>query len=344
VSTRLKVKPKRVLLLAHEDLLPPESIEGLSEKEIAPFSTEWDVFSTLKEMGHDVHTVGVHDELAPLRRAIEYLKPDVVFNLLEEFHDKAIFDTHVVGYLELLKVPYTGCNPRGLLIARDKALSKKVLGYHRIRTPKFFVSQRKHKVRKPKALEYPLIVKTLVLEGSEGIAQASVVHDDKELVERVKFVHEKLLVDAIVEQYIDGRELYSAVLGNGKLIVLPTWEIVLDKLPDDSYRIATRKVKWDLDYQEKHGIELAMARDLPVSVERELPRLSRRICRTLGIDGYCRIDFRLSKDGQLYFLEANPNPDIADYEEFASAAKAAGLSYEELLDRILQMAIKRATP
>jgi len=338
------IKPKRILILAHEDLLPPESIEGLSEKEVAPFQTEWDVYSTLKGMGHDVHTVGVHDDLAPLRRAIEYLKPDVVFNLLEEFHDKAIYDTHVVGYLELLKVPYTGCNARGLLIARDKALSKKVLGYHRIRSPKFFVAQRHHKVRKPKALDYPLIVKTLVLEGSEGIAQASVVHDDKELIERVKFVHEKLLVDAIVEQYIDGRELYSAVLGNGKLTVLPTWEIVLDKLPEESYRIATRKAKWDVDYQKKHGIELTRARELTEAVERQIASISRRICRRLGIDGYCRIDFRLAKDGQLFFLEANPNPDIADDGEFVGAAKAAGMSYDALLERILQMALKRAGP
>jgi len=286
--------------------------------------------------------VGLSDELAPLRTAIDEFEPHVVFNLLEEFRGEAIFDAHVVGYLELKHTPYTGCNPRGLLLARDKALSKKVLAYHRIRVPRFRVFPRYRKIRRPKQLEFPLIVKSLIEEGSYGIAQASVVHNDKALEERVAFIHDKILTDAVVEQYIPGRELYVAVLGNHRLQVLPTWEIFLDHLPEDAARIATRKVKWDLEYQDKYKVRIGRAKDLPEELERRIARLSRRICRRLGTDGCVRIDFRLDEEGQLYFLEANPNPDIAEDEEFASAAEAAGIDYLQLLQKIVSLGIRRA--
>ena len=286
--------------------------------------------------------VGLTDELAPLRTAIEEFKPHVVFNLLEEFGGEAIFDAHVVGYLELQRTPYTGCNPRGLWLARDKALSKKVLTYHRIRVPRFRVFPRYRKIRRPKQLEFPLIVKSLIEEGSYGIAQASVVHNDKALEERVAFIHEKILTDAVVEQYISGRELYVSVLGNHRLHVLPTWEIFLDQLPDDASKIATRKVKWDLEYQEKYKVRIGRAKGLSDEMERRIARLSRRICRRLGTDGCVRIDFRLDDSGRLYFLEANPNPDIAEEEEFASAAKAAGIGYLGLLQKIVNLGIRRA--
>ena len=296
----------------------------------------------LRALGHEVRLVGLSDELAPLRTAIDEFEPHVVFNLLEEFRGEAIFDAHVVGYLELKHTPYTGCNPRGLLLARDKALSKKVLAYHRIRVPRFRVFPRYRKIRRPKQLEFPLIVKSLIEEGSYGIAQASVVHNDKALEERVTFIHDKILTDAVVEQYIPGRELYVAVLGNHRLQVLPTWEIFLDDLPEDAPRIATRKVKWDLEYQDKYKVRIGRAKDLPEELERRIARLSRRICRRLGTDGCVRIDFRLDDEGDLYFLEANPNPDIAEDEEFASAAEAAGIDYLQLLHKIVSLGIRRA--
>ena len=316
------LKPRRIIVLVHKSLIPPEDIGDLTDEQIAPFKTEFEVRKGLRALGHEVVMVGLSDELAPLRTAIEELKPHVVFNLLEEFDGEAIFDAHVVGYLELQRTPYTGCNPRGLLLARDKALSKKVLAYHRIRVPRFRVFPRYRKIKRPQQLEFPLIVKSLIEEGSYGIAQASVVHNDKALEERVSFIHEKILTDAVVEQYIDGREFYVSVLGNHRLQVLPTWEIFLDQLPDDAAKIATRKVKWDLEYQQKHGVRIGRAKGLPEEMERRFARLSRRICRRLGTDGAVRIDFRLDESGALYFLEANPNPDIGEFEEFAGAAKA----------------------
>ncbi len=339
-----RLTPKRVVLLTHESLLPPDSIRGLDDKKIAEVQTEWDVYSTLKRRGHDVVKVGLYDELVPLRRAIREHQPHVVFNLLEEFHEQVIYDAHVVGYLELLKQAYTGCNPRGLVIARDKALSKKILTFHRIKSPRFHVYPRHRghkKIRLPKEMSYPAIAKSLVHEGSEGIAQASVVHDDAELTERVGFVHDKLLSDAIVEQYVEGRELYVSVLGNHRLQVFPTWEIVMEGMPEESYPIATRKVKWDEGYQKKHKIRWGKARNLDEKMERDVARAARRICQRLGVDGYCRIDFRLTEAGELFFLEANPNPDIASSGEFAASAKAGERAYADLLDRIVQLGIRR---
>jgi D-alanine-D-alanine ligase len=336
------IKRRRIIVLVHESLIPPEDLSDLSDEQVAPFKTELEVRKGLRMLGHDITMVGLSDELAPLRKAIEEFKPHVVFNLLEEFDGEAIFDAHVVGYLELQRAAYTGCNPRGLLLARDKALSKKVLAYHRIQVPKFRVFPRYRKIKRPPRLEFPLIVKSLIEEGSYGIAQASVVHSDKALEERVSFIHEKIRTDAVVEQYIEGRELYVSVLGNHRLQVLPTWEIFLDKLPDDAAKIATRNVKWNLEYQQKHGVRIGRAKGLSDELERRIARLSRRICRRLGTDGCVRIDFRLDEAGGLYFLEANPNPDIGEFEEFAGAAKAAGMSYPELLQKIVNLGIRRA--
>lgn len=337
-------KKLKVILLAHETLVPPEGLDKMTKEERArsPFRTEYDVLRGLRKLGHEVQVVGLSDELRPLRKAIDEFQPDIVFNLMEEFRDQAIFDSHVVAYLELKQTPYTGCNPRGLVLARDKALAKKVLSYHRIRLPRFAVFPRYRKARRPKALEFPLIVKSLIEEGSYGIAQASVVTNDKALEERVAFIHENIRTDAVVEQFIDGRELYAAVLGNHRLRVLPTWELFLDKLPEDQHKIASRAAKWDPDYQEKHSIRLGRAKNLSDELERHISRVTRRVCRRLGTDGYVRVDYRLSESGELYFLEANPNPDIADGDELAGAAALAGLKYRPLLQKILNLGIQRA--
>jgi D-alanine-D-alanine ligase len=330
----------RVLILVHRDLVPPETLEGLTPAEIDEIRTEDDVIVALQELGHDVRVLGLYDELGPLRDALAEFRPQVVFNLLEEFHGSVLFDYHVAAYLELHRVAFTGCNSRGLLIARDKALSKKILQYHRVKAPPFATFERGRKIRRPRSLDFPLIVKSQVFEASEGIAQASVVHGDAELEERVRFVHERVGSDAIAERYVEGRELYSAVIGNRRLEVMPTWELFLEGMPTGATRIATRKVKWDSDYRAKHGIRIGPA-SLDDALARKIARTSRRLSRALGLDGYVRIDYRLSAEGDLYFLEANPNPDIAKGDEFASACEARGMSYHQVLTRILHLARRR---
>jgi D-alanine-D-alanine ligase len=234
---------------------------------------------------------------------------------------------------------YTGCNPRGLIFARDKSLTKKILAYHRIRVPEFVVFPRQHKVKRPRRLGFPLIVKSLVEEASLGIAQASVVESDEKLVERVAFIHDSIKTDALVETYIPGRELYVGVLGNDRLLVLPVWELIFNNPPANAPLIATRRVKWDLAYQKKIGLESRAAKDLPENVEKTIAKLSKRIYQTLGLSGYARLDYRLSPEGDLYLLEANPNPQIACGEDFADSALAAGISYEQLLQKILTLGL-----
>jgi D-alanine-D-alanine ligase len=335
------MKPLRVLVLVDPELIPPDSSEGYTELEINEWKTEYDVVSTLRGAGHEVRALGVHDELKPIRDEIEGWKPHVVFTLLEQFHGEVIYDQNVASYLELMRIAYTGCNPRGLMLARGKDLSKTLVHYHRIPIPAFVVFPMGRKVRRPARLALPLIVKSLSEDASYGISQASVVDTDEKLVERVAFIHERIGTAAIAEQYIEGREIYVGVIGNEKLKVLPVWELSFGSMAQGAWHIATEKVKHDPNYQERRGILHGPAKDLAPELCARIQRVAKRIYRTLQLDGYARIDFRLSNDGIPYFLEANPNPEIAESQEFAAAARHDGISYPDLLDRILSLGIKR---
>jgi D-alanine-D-alanine ligase len=337
------MRPLRVLVLMHPDLIPPESSKGRSQEEINVWKTEYDVVSTLRKAGHDVKPLGVLDELKPIRDEVETWKPDVVLTLLEEFQGEAIYDQNVASFLELMRVPYTGCNPRGLMLARGKDLSKTLVHYHRIPVPAFAVFPMRRKVRRPARLQLPLIVKSLNEDGSYGISQASVVDSDDKLAERVNFIHERVGTPAIAEQYIEGREIYVGVIGNDRLRVLPVWELTFGNMAEGDWPIATEKVKHDHSYQERRKILHGPAKDLSPELVVRIQSTAKRIYRTLELDGYARIDFRLATDGTPYFLEANPNPEIAESEEFAAAAKHDGIKYRELLHRILALGMQRAT-
>jgi len=331
------VKKLRALVLVHSTLVPPDSLIGATEKEIDEWRTEYDVITNLRAAGHEVLPLGLSDSLSELRRAISAWKPDIVFNLLEEFDGIVTYDQHVVAFLELMRQPYTGCNPRGMLLSRDKVLSKQLLSYHRIPTPQFALFPRRKKTRIPKKLNFPLFVKSSTEDASLGIAHASVVSDEKQLLERIEFVHEQTHSDALVEEYIEGRELYVGVIGNDRLQVLPGWEMKFGSLPENLPAIATRKVKWDRRYQEKYGITTAAAANMPEGTAARLEQLSKRIFRALHLTGYARMDFRLRSDGSLYVLEANANPNISMAEDFAQSALTAGMRYRDVLNRILQL-------
>ena len=326
-----------MVLLTHE-LMPPEVIPEGVEKEKQPWRTEYDVITALKSMGHEVYPVGLQSDLAVIANAREQHKPHVAFNLLEEFDGHALFDQHVVSYLELLKQPYTGCNPRGLTLAHDKALTKKILSFHRIAVPGFGVFPKGQKVVRPTRLKFPLLVKSVIEEGSVGISQASVVHDDEKLAERVEFIHRTTESHAIAEQYIEGREIYVSVIGNKRLQTYTPWELVIKNLPEGSLNIATGRLKWNPDYQRKVGLVTKPA-DLSEELQRNLESISKRIYRHLNLSGYARMDYRLSNNGQFYLLEANPNPQIARNEDFADSAAHCGLSYCQLLQKILTLAV-----
>jgi D-alanine-D-alanine ligase len=337
VTRAAAAQPLRILLLTDQGLVPDRPRSKLKGRERELKKTEYDVLAALKRLKHDVTCVGLGDDLSTLARALRRAKPHVTFTLVEELKGLPYFDQHVVSYLQLRKQKYTGCNPRGLMIARDKALTKQVLTYHRIPVPRFAVIPQRKKMVIPKRLRFPLFVKPLTVEGSEGISNASLVRDADKLRERVAFIHEKVQSSALVEEFIEGRELYVGVFGNELLTALPPWELTMRKIPDGSPLIATDKAKWDPKHQKKVGLVTG-----PAQLKRELAgnleRLSKRIYRLLGLNGYARLDYRMTKAGVFHLLEANPNPQIARDEDFARSAKHANIDYEDLLQKLVTLA------
>jgi D-alanine-D-alanine ligase len=323
-------------MLADERLLPKGDLDQLSEKQRELRKTEFDVLNGLQALGHEVWPIGISDDLAAIRGAIDAHKPHVAFNLVEEFDGIGQYDQHVVSYLELRNQPYTGCNPRGLMLARDKAITKKILAYDGLAVPDFAVFPLRHRVKRPTSLTFPLFVKSLTEEGSAGISNASIVYDDAKLEERVEFIHRTINSPAIVEQYIEGREIYVGLIGNDRPLTLPPWEFSFAGADSDRPLIATDRAKWDPQYQRQMGLKTGPAK-LSKKMAAKLASLSRQIYRLLGMSGYARMDFRVTEDEQAFLLEANPNPQIARDEDFAESARHINIGYEALLQKLLQV-------
>jgi len=331
----------RVAVLLHPSLMPPDTLDGLTEQQWYECKTEYDVVSTLRELGHDVRVLPLSDELDSLRALIAEWKPHIAWNLLEEFHGRQDLDWPIAGLLDLMQLPYTGCGPRGLMLARDKAMSKKLLAYDGIRVPRFAVFPIGRRIERPRDLGFPLIVKSLVQEASLGISQKSIVDSDEKLRERVAFIHRNNRTDAIAEEYIAGRELNVGILGNTKIEVLPVWELQFREMAPGAKWIATANVKHNRAYQRKHSIYQGHADDLSDGLREHIESTTKQIARILDLDGFSRIDYRLDANGNLYFLEANPNPDVARTEEFASAARKAGIGYPDLIRKIVDLGMRR---
>jgi D-alanine-D-alanine ligase len=242
-----------------------------------------------------------------------------------------------------MKVPYTGAGPDALLLCKDKALAKKLLTFHRIRVARFVVSPRERPLKRLGRFSYPAFVKPIGEEASEGIAKASLARNEQEALERARFLQERFECDALVEEYVDGRELYLGVLGNKRLTVFPPREIFFGEPPgdEDAPRFATAKAKWDDAYRKKWKIRNGPAAALPPGAERKLADLARRVYRVLNIRGLGRIDVRLTPDGDVVVIEANPNPSLAREDDFAQAAAQVGIAYEALIQRILENALRR---
>lgn len=328
----------RVILLADERLLPVGDLKDFSLNQRELRKTEFHVRDALETLGHEVLAIGVSDDLSTIRGAIDAHKPDIAFNLVEEFGGIGHFDQHVVSYLELKSQPYTGCNPRGLTLARDKGLTKKILAYEGLKVPEFAIFPRKRAAKRPAHLKFPLFVKSLTEEGSTGISSASVVNSDDKLAERVEFIHRTAKSAAIAEEVIEGREIYVGVIGNDRATTLPPWEFTRTKA-SDKLLIATDRAKWDVEYQRQHGLKTGPAK-LTEKEERQLATVSQRIYRALGLSGYARLDYRMTESGDPVLLEANPNPQIAKDEDFAKSAAHAGVSYPELIEKLLRLGLR----
>jgi D-alanine-D-alanine ligase len=312
------------------------TMKALREQEDKP--TEADVISALGKLGHDVDTLAVYDNALAVVEKVRDYAPDVVFNLCESFFNERSNEPNIPALLELLRVPYTGAGPDSLLLCKDKGLAKTILVYHRIRAPRFVVSRKRSPRRSLRRFNFPSFVKPVGEESSDGIAKASFGRNEKETIERTRFLHEKLRCDVMIEEYVEGRELYVSVLGNRKVSVLPARELFFGDLPDTEPKFATFSAKWDDAYRAKWSIRNGPAGPLPPAVEKRLPELARRVYSLLKITGTGRVDFRLTPDGELVFIEANPNPSLARGDDFARSAAAAGIDYENLIQRILDCA------
>ncbi|MCA8976606.1 MAG: ATP-grasp domain-containing protein [Planctomycetes bacterium] len=332
-----KTKKLRVLELVHDVLVPPLGAEQFEPEDTWAYQMELDVRMALEQRGHTVEVLGIGDDLEPIKARIESWRPDIVFNIMTDFHGVIAYEAHLVCYLELLKQAYTGCNPRGIMLANDKSMSKKILDWHGIPCPGFaFYPKGARQVKLPAGVRFPVIVKSADQHGSAGISQASIVHDDEQLAARVAFMHDKLGDDIIAEEYIEGRELTVSIVGNDRLSVFPVWELWYDKLPKGNQPIATERVKWDVDYAQSIGINTGRARGLSPAEERKVQAIARNAYRALQLSGYARMDLRMDEAGNVFVIEANVNADLTEIEDFAEAAEAAGYDYGDLLELIIR--------
>src|SRR5258708_10832383 len=301
--------------------------------------TEADVLCCLKRLGHDVETLAVYDNVTSIVEKLKSYAPDVVFNLSESFYHDRAHEPNIPALLELMKVRYTGSGPDALLLCKDKALAKKVLASHRVHSPNFVVSNHAHPLRHLARFNYPAFVKPVGEESSDGISKASFARDEAEALERIRYIHQKFSCDVLIEEYIDGRELYLGVLGNHRLTVFPPREIFFEQVPEDTPKFATYHAKWNEKYRQKCGIANGPAKPLPDRMPLQLAQLAKKVYRLLKIRGFGRIDVRLSPKGDIFVIEANPNPSLAEDEDFAQAALNAGVTYDALVQEILNAAL-----
>ncbi len=305
---------------------------------------EFEIAEALLAYGHDVFMVGVSDDVHLMLERLRSFAPELVFNCSEGFRGRSGLDYLFPALLESEGFRYTGSPPLSLLVTRNKAMSKKVLTHHGLRVPAFTTYRPGERVNSlPEPLHYPLIVKPLLEDASEGISHASVVADRGELAERVGFVHERYGQPAIAEQFIDGRELYAGVLGNGNGVeVLPLTEMVFDKAttrPEE--RIATKHAKWHEPYRERRGIKNVFARPISREAKDRVAEACRVAMDALWLRDYARLDLRLTPDDQIYVLEANANPFISFGHDMANAAEKAGMDFYAFIQRIVDEAVAR---
>ena len=244
-------------MLALFDAIGPTTIDqDLSEAlKTEDRKTEADVLSALNQLGYPAEYLAIFDDLDLIQQKIQKFGPDIIFNLADQFKNNRSFDQNIVSFLATHETPFTGCGSSGLTLCKHKAISKKILGYHRIHTPEFVTIARGKRIARPQRLKFPIIVKPLKEEASLGISQASFVETDEQFKERVQFIHDSYNNDVIAEEYIEGRELYVSVVGNHRLDVFPIRELVFRAVPPDEPKMATYKAKWDEAYRKRWGLE-----------------------------------------------------------------------------------------
>ena len=335
------VQAKKILLLFDLPHAPPKNPnEYFQYMKESDWQDEKDIYTALKNTKkYDVDLIGIHDSISPLVEKIHTNRPDVVFSMAESFRGERDLAPHIVSLLELLEIKYTGASPESLVLCRNKGLTKKILNYHNIPTPRFLIASE----MKPTDLDnfiFPAIVKPLDLEASEGISGKSVVHNSSSCRARIEKLRIKFKTDVIIEEFIPGKDIYVGVIDGRESITLPPRELSFSKAKQPHLLFATYRAKWDEKYRKKWGIASKPAKDVSPELAGKISAMCKRVFKLFSLKGYARIDLRISPHGQIFFLEANPNPAINKKDEFAMSAKDAGINYSNLVERIVSLSLK----
>jgi D-alanine-D-alanine ligase len=316
-----------------------EKAEGARPKKKSPDEDVQEVYEALKKVGHSpvfMRIDGSRDSLLELAQT----ESDLIFNLVESFGGDDSQDTNVAGYLELLGRRFTGSGSNGLYLAQDKALAKKIFTFHGVHTP-YFTTVYRGRLEHSHDIEFPVIVKPAREDGSIGIHFGAVCGSIKELMERIDYIHAEFDTPALIEEFIEGREMYVGVLGNEKPEALPVVELDLSKLPEGTPRIAGAEVKWEEDTEAYKQTKPFFPEDLDEAVTKKLQDTAVQCYQALQLRDYGRIDFRLATDGTVHVIEVNPNPYLLPGAEFSMAARKSGRSYADLIGEIADLAMAR---
>lgn len=331
----------KVAVLMDVEALPEEdpALEGRTEE--IRLQTEYDVVQALRDMGHEARPLAFTG-LIESATALRDMAPDVVFNLTEHAGGDRRRDVHVAAMLDLLQLPYTGCGPDALLFCRDKALSKRLLARAGVAVPAF-VEWAPGGARPSAKLRFPVVVKPLWEDGSDGIAMAALTHAEAALRARARHVHSRLRQPAICEEYVEGREIYISVVGDEQPEALPPRELIFGRTGRGAPRIATRRVKTNAAYRHRWELSFEFA-DLSPAEALRARRVGLQVFRLLRLRDCARLDFRLTPAGEFVFIEANPNPDLWSGDEVAKSWMRTGRRYCDLIDNMLTCALRRAGP
>jgi D-alanine-D-alanine ligase len=298
------------------------------------------VAERLKNVGFNAITLNIKDNLQLLLGKLKEEKPDVIFNFVEIFNENSRFEMNIVGLYELLGIPYTGAPALSLANCQNKILAKRLLSSHGIRIPRFFIVPKKSS-RYVHKLNYPLLVKPPFEDASVGIENESIVTNSKQLRERIEYVLKYFAPPVLVEEFIEGRELNVAVMGDRRLRVLPISEIDFSEMPDHLHNIVSYQAKWDPHHESYHKTIPKCPAPLPQNMERKAKEIAFKAFKVMGCRDYARVDMRLSKENKLFVLEVNPNPDLTEGAGFMRSAEHAGMTYGQALKRIVKYALSR---
>jgi D-alanine-D-alanine ligase len=324
-----------------EEAPPPRRRKGQKKRKKKPVKEDREqIFEALEKLGHEP-SYYVLDGRAQTLFGLAKCGADLIFNLIESYAGDDTKEMHVSAFLDLLDIPYTGAGPHAVTLAQDKSIAKKMFAFHGIQSPYFATSYRGH-IDHAHDISFPLIVKPTSEDGSIGIDASAVVNSVKELMERVHYIQAEFDSPALIEEYIEGREIYASILGSYENArALPLVELDLSRLPEGMAKIASMDVKFMKDTEAYKLTKSAIAEDLDEEIANKLTETALKAYRAVKLRDYGRIDMRLSKKGEVYVIEANPNPWLSSGQEFAMAARKSGLSYTQMIGEIVELAIAR---